>query len=88
MEMTVAPDGSAVAFCFGRGHMGMGLAVLKLEPPSGPDGLPRAVGEPEYVVRTEGFWHVHNGGWSADSKSLVYTQDIDYGDVFELVKKQ
>ena len=40
------------------------------------------------MVPTEGFWHVHNGGWSADSLSLVYTQDNDYGDVFELVKKQ
>ena len=88
MEMTVALDGSAVAFCYGRGHMGMGLAVLKLDVPSDPDGLPRAVGEPEFVVPTEGFWHVHNGGWSADSLSLVYTQDNDYGDVFELVKKQ
>ena len=77
-----------MAFCFGRGHMAMGLAVLKLEPPSEPGGLPRAVGEPEYVVRTEGTWHVHNGGWSADSKQLVYTQDKDYGDIYELVEKR
>jgi serine/threonine protein kinase len=86
MEMEVAPDGSAVAFCYGPGHMGMGLALLKLEPPADPSGLPRAVGEPEYVVRTEGTWHVHNGGWSPDSKSIVYTQDQDYGDLFELVE--
>ena len=88
MEMDVAPDGSAVAFCFGPGHMSMGLALLKLEPAVDPDGLPRAVGEPEYVVRTEGTWHVHNGGWSPDSKSLVYTQDQDYGDIYELVEKR
>jgi Tol biopolymer transport system component len=87
-EMDVAPDGSAVAFCSGRGHMAMGLAVLKLEPPSEPGGLPRAVGEPEYVVSTEGTWHVHNGGWSADSKSIVYTQDKDYGDIYELVERR
>ena len=47
-----------------------------------------AVGEPEYVVPTEGTWHVHNGGWSADSKQLVYTQDKDYGDIYELVEKR
>ena len=88
MEMDVAPDGSAVAFCFGRGHMGMGLAVLRLEPPTHPDGLPRATGEPEVVVRAEGTWHVHNGGWSPDSKSLVYTKDTDYGDIYELVEQQ
>ena len=66
----------------------MGLAVLKLEASSDPEGLPRAVGEPEYVVRTEGTWHVHNGGWSADSKQLVYTRDMDYGDIYELVERQ
>ena len=88
-EMDVAPDGSAVAFCSGRGHMAMGLAVLKLEPPSGPSGgLPQAIGEPEFVVATEGMWHVHNGGWSADSKSIVYTQDKDYGDIYELVEQR
>jgi serine/threonine protein kinase/Tol biopolymer transport system component len=88
MEIDVAPDGSAIAFCYGRGHMGMGLAVLRLDPPSEPGGLPRAAGEPELVVPAEGIWHVHNGGWSEDSKTLVYTQDLDHGDIFELVAKQ
>jgi Tol biopolymer transport system component len=88
MEMDVAPDGSAVAFCYGRGHMAMGLAVLQLDPPSEADGLPRAVGEPRYVVPTTGTWHVHNGGWSADSKELVYTQDEDYGDIYEFVERR
>jgi Tol biopolymer transport system component len=87
-EIDVAPDGGAVAFCFGRGHFSMGLAVLKLGPPSDPDGLPTAVGEPEYVVPAEGTWHVHNGGWSPDSKKLVYTHDQDYGSIFELVERR
>jgi serine/threonine protein kinase len=87
-EIDVAPDGSAVAFCFGRGHFSMGLAVLKLSPPSDPDGLPTAVGEPEYVVPTEGTWHVHNGGWSPDSREVVYTHDQDYGDIYELVENR
>jgi Tol biopolymer transport system component len=86
IEIDVAPDGSAVAFCLGQGHMAMGLAVLQLEPSS--DGLPYAVGEPRYVVETTGTWHVHNGGWSADSKQLVYTQDKDYGDIYELVERR
>jgi Tol biopolymer transport system component/tRNA A-37 threonylcarbamoyl transferase component Bud32 len=87
-ELEVAPDGRAVAFCFGPGHMSMGLALLRLEPPAGPDGLPRATGEPEYVVRAENGWHVHNGGWSPDSKSIVYTRDQDYGDIYELVERR
>ncbi len=87
-EIDVAPDGSAVAFCSGRGHMNRGLVQLKLDPPSSATGLPRAAGDPEWVVRTEGSWHVHNGGWSSDSKQLVYTRDKDYGDIYELVERQ
>jgi Tol biopolymer transport system component len=87
-EIDVAPDGSAVAFCYGRGHSSMGLAVLKLEASSTADGLPRAIGEPELVVRAGGPWHIHNGGWSPDSKRLVYTHDRDYGDIYELVKRE
>ena len=85
-ELDVAPDGGAVAFCYGPGHGVMGLAVLKLASQT-PDGLPRAVGEPEFLVPTERTWHVHSVGWSPDSKNLLYVQDEDYGDVYELVRK-
>jgi len=88
MEIDVAPDGRAVAFCSGRSHSGMGLARLRLDPPSEPGGLPQAIGEPEYVVRSERTWHVHNGGWSPDSKKLVYTRDMDYGNIYELVERR
>jgi serine/threonine protein kinase len=87
-EIDVAPDGSAVAFCYGRGHVSMGLAVLKLQAPLTAGGLPQAVGEPELVVLAEGTWHTHNGGWSPDSKRLVYTHDRDYGDIYELVETE
>jgi Tol biopolymer transport system component len=87
-EIDVAPDGSAVTFSFGRGHHGMGVALLKLELPSVPGGLPRAAGEPEFVVPAEDTWHVHNPSWSSDSRSIVYTQDQDYGDIYELVERQ
>jgi Tol biopolymer transport system component len=87
-EIDIAPDGSGVAFCYGRGHFSMGLAVLSLEPPADADGLPRAIGEPEYVVATEGSWHVHNGGWSPDSKKIVYMHDRDYGNIYELREKE
>ena len=66
----------------------MGLAVLRLKPPSDANGLPTAVGEPEYVVQAEGSWHVHNGGWSPDSKRIVYMHDQDYGDIYELREKE
>jgi Tol biopolymer transport system component/tRNA A-37 threonylcarbamoyl transferase component Bud32 len=88
MELDVAPDGSAVSFCFGRGHMSMGLAILKLAQATDSLDFPHAAGEPEYVVPAEGSMHVHNGGWSADSQSLVYTRDQDYGDIYELVENR
>ena len=66
----------------------MGLASLRLEPPAAPDGLPLPLGEPEYLVPVEDLWHVHNGGWSADSKTVVYTQDTDFADIYELVARR
>jgi hypothetical protein len=66
----------------------MGLARLRLDPTSKPGGLPNAIGEPEYLVPAERTWHVHNGGWSADSKTLVYTRDMDFGNLYELVERR
>ena len=86
-EIDVAPDGSAVSFGYGLGHTAMGLAVLKLALPSDPDGLPRAIGEPEYLIPADGTSHIHYASWSPDSKRLVYTKDTDYGDIFELEKR-
>jgi Tol biopolymer transport system component len=88
LELDVAPDGSAVALAMGPGHMSLSLVILRLEPSDSPDGLPRVVGEPDYLVQAEGNWHIHLGGWSADSKSIVYTLDQDYGDIYELVKEE
>ena len=64
------------------GEGGMGV-VWKAEDTK----LPRALGEPEQVVPTEGTWHVHGGGWSPDSKRYVYTQDRDYGDIYEQIER-
>ena len=86
LELDVAPDGSAVALAMGPGHISLGLALLRLEP-SAADGLPRVVGEPEVLVEAEGTWHIHLGGWSADAKSIAFTRDQDYGDIFELVER-
>ncbi len=60
----------------------MELQVLRLAPPSGPDGLPRAIGEPQQVTFGGGVWHVHNGGWAPDGSALVYSRDRDYGDIY------
>jgi len=85
-EIDVAPDGSAVMFCRGLGHLNMGLATLALVPPEDPEGLPSARGEPVDIVRPEGRWHVHHGGWAPDAKSVVYVHDADRANLWELVE--
>ena len=87
-EVDVAPDGSAVMFCKGLGHLNMGLAVLELVAPEEAGGLPVARGEPEEIVRPEARWHVHHGGWAPDSKSAVYVHDADRGNIYELVEQR
>jgi len=84
MEIDVAPDGSAVTFPSGPGHLGMKPHVLRLLPAEEPGGLPRAAGPPEALYPLELDWHAHMGGWSSDSKSLVFTYDRDYNDIFVL----
>ena len=86
-ELEVAPDGSAVSFASGPGHLSMNLFVLALEAPSGANGLPRAAGDPKPVTDGEGLWHAHNGGWMPDSRTLVFTRDKDFGDAYELVER-
>jgi Tol biopolymer transport system component/tRNA A-37 threonylcarbamoyl transferase component Bud32 len=85
LELDIAPDGSALALAMGPSHISLSLVLMQLET-SPEDGLPSIVGEPETLVRAEGTWHIHLGGWSPDSKSIVYTRDQDYGDIFELVE--
>jgi len=87
-EIDVAPDGSGITFCSGRGHLGMGLALLRLEPSSDPTALPYAPNEPEYLIHAGSTWHVHHGGWSSDSSRVVYIHDEDYSDIFELVEQR
>jgi serine/threonine protein kinase len=87
-EMILAPDGGAVALVKSASHFNQGLYLLRLEPPTTEDGLPRPIGELEFITGGEGSWHVHNGGWSPDGKWIVYTQDTDDGDIYSLTLKE
>jgi Tol biopolymer transport system component len=83
-ELSVAPDGSAVSYCSALSHFNMNLHVLPLEPPASAGGLPRPAGPPVAITHGDGEWHVHNGGWSPDSKRVIYTRDTDAGDIYLL----
>jgi Tol biopolymer transport system component len=83
-ELIAARDGTAVAYCRAASHLTMQLYYLALEPPApeSPDGLPSPVGEPVQLTDGYGKYHVHNGGWSPDGGEIVYTRDIDAGDIY------
>jgi Tol biopolymer transport system component len=80
IELAVADDGSALTYCSATSHYNMNLHLLRLEP--GEDGLPRAVGEPIALTAGDGEWHVHNGGFTPDGESVVYTRDTDTGNIY------
>jgi Tol biopolymer transport system component len=82
LELIVAPDGSGVTYCSAASHSNMNLYHLPLVAPSSPSGLPRSSGDPLQLTRGEGLWHVHNGDWSPDGQSIVYTRDTDSGDIY------
>jgi Tol biopolymer transport system component len=83
-EFRVAPDGSAVDFCTALSHSNMNLFLLPLAPPAAAGALPRPAGPPRAITDGRGEWHVHNGGWSPDSKQVIYTRDTDTGDIYLL----
>jgi serine/threonine protein kinase len=60
------------------------MSRTTLDLPYSPTGLPAAVGPPRAITHGDGQWHVHNGGWSPDSKRVIYTRDTDTGDVYLL----
>jgi Tol biopolymer transport system component len=82
IEIAVDLNGQALTYCAAMSHSNLNLHVLWLE--EGADGLPRATGPPEAITAGDGLWHVHNGGWSPDGRSVVYTRDTDTGDVHVL----
>ncbi len=80
-ELSVAPDGNAVAYNSADGHFSMNRYVLMLVRPTGANELPRATGAPRQMTFGGGKWHVHGGAWSPDGRWIVYTRDFDRGNL-------
>jgi len=83
-ELAVSPDGTSVSYLSALSHFNMNLHVLPLNPSDSPGGLPTPAGPPRAITHGDGEWHVHNGGWSPDSKQVIYTRDTDTGDIYLL----
>ncbi|HZI66740.1 MAG TPA: protein kinase, partial [Thermoanaerobaculia bacterium] len=83
VELVAAPDGRAILYCHAPSHFDMQFYLLPLAPPAAPGGVPRPLGEPRpLALPAGGASHVHTGGWSPDSKWIVYTRDVDQGDLY------
>jgi len=80
-ELSVAPNGSSVAYNSAEGHFSMNRYLLPLTP-AAVDQLPSAAGEPEQITFGGGVWHVHGGAWTPDSRQIVYTKDFDRGNLY------
>ena len=80
-ELSVAPDGSSVAYNSADGHFSMNRYVLTLVRPTSAKELPHATGAPRQVTFGKGRWHVHGGAWSPDGRWIVYTRDFDRGNL-------
>jgi Tol biopolymer transport system component len=80
-ELSVAPDGSSVAYNSADGHFSMNRYVLPLVRPASAKELPHATGAPRQVTFGKGRWHVHGGAWSPDGRWIVYTRDFDRGNL-------
>ena len=80
-ELSVAPDGNAVAYNSADGHFSMNRYVLMLVRPTGANELPHATGAPRQMTFGAGKWHVHGGAWSPDGRWIVYTRDFDRGNL-------
>jgi len=87
-ELIAAPDGRAVAYCSAVSHFDMDLYLLRLIRPASPGGLPSRLGEPEQLTEGQGVWHVHIGGWSPDSREIVYTRTMAAGDIYVVENDQ
>jgi Tol biopolymer transport system component len=85
-ELAVAPDGGAVIYNHAASHFNMNLFMLPLEQSITTDRLPRPIGEPVRLTEGKGAWHVHGGGWSPDSRAIVYTRDHDRGDIYVIAQ--
>ncbi len=81
-ELVAAPDGHAILYCHAPSHFSMQFYLLPLAPPAAPVGVPRALGAPRPLALPTGASHVHAGGWSPDSRWIVYTRDVDQGDLY------
>jgi eukaryotic-like serine/threonine-protein kinase len=80
-ELSVATDGSSVAYNSADGHFSMNRYVLPLVRPTSAKELPQAAGAPRQVTFGNGVWHVHGGAWSPDGRWIVYTRDFDRGNL-------
>ena len=81
-ELSVSPDRRSVAYNSADGHFSMNRWLLPLRVPGVTGTLPSPAGEPQQLTFGDGVWHVHGGAWTPDGTSIVYTRDLDSGNLY------
>jgi Tol biopolymer transport system component/class 3 adenylate cyclase len=81
-ELFFSRDGQWMGYTSAMGHFSFNLHRIKLQPPNNPDGFPSLSGEPEQLTFGAGEWHVHQGCFSPDGKSILFSTDKDELNVF------
>jgi TolB protein len=81
-ELAASPDGTAITYASGLSHFCRELFILRLVPPSSSDEVSHLKHAPKQLTAGNCAWHVHNGGWSRDGKTVVYMRERHEGDVY------
>jgi TolB protein len=80
VDVAAAKTGNAVLFASGASHFSQDLFMLPLS--RFAQALVHTSGEPTQLTHGNGLWHVHNGTWSPDGKSVAFSRDRAEADIY------
>jgi len=86
-EICVSPSNKLISYCASLSHFGQTLNILPIDYDVIFEKLVWPLEEPTVYLNGKGKWHPHNGGWTQDSKQIIYSKDTDEGDLYILKPK-
>ena len=73
IEPSASKDGIGITYLSGPSQFSQNLFLLRLEPRASP---------PMQLTNAMNGWYPRNGGWSSDSKSVIYVREQHEGDIY------
>jgi len=80
VDVEAAKTGDAILFASGASHFNQDLFMVPLS--RSAQAFAHTPGEPTQLTHGNGIWHVHNGTWSPDGKSIAYSRDRAEADIY------